>query len=56
MFIEEQNGTLVIANGTFAGNDEYANKINRSSVPSQNMFILSSGGIEDIKTVKLDKI
>lgn len=54
LFIEEQNGTLVISNGTFAGNDEYANKINKSSVPSQNMFIISDRGIEDIKTIKLD--
>lgn len=54
LFIEEQNGTLVISNGTFAGNDEYANKVNKSSVPSQNMFIISDRGIEDIKTIKLD--
>ena len=56
LFIEEQNGMLVISNGTFAGNDEYANKINKSSVPSQNMFIISQNGIEDIKTIKLDEI
>lgn len=56
LFIEEQNGTLVISNGTFAGNDEYANKINKSSVPSQNMFIISEYGIEDIKTIKLDTV
>lgn len=56
LFIEEQNGTLVISNGTFAGNDEYSNKINRFSVPSQNMFIVSNRGIEDIKTIKLDII
>ena len=54
LFIEEQSGTLVIANGTFAGNDEYANKLNKYSVPSQNMFIISQYGIEDIKTIKLD--
>lgn len=54
LFIEEQNGTLVVSNGTFAGNDEYANKINKSSIPSQNMFIISEYGIEDIKTIKLD--
>ena len=56
LFIEEQNGTLVISNGTFAGNDEYANKINKSSIPSQNMFIISNRGIEDIKTIKLDVV
>lgn len=54
VFIEEQNGTMVIANGSFAGNDEYSNKIRKTSVPSQNMFIISENGIEAIKTVKLD--
>jgi predicted phosphodiesterase len=54
VFVEEQNGTLVISNGTFAGNDEYANRINKTSVPSQNIFIVSENGIEDIKTIKLN--
>lgn len=54
LFMEEQNGTLVIANGSFAGNDEYSNKLHKSSTPSQNIFIISDRGIEDIKTVKLD--
>lgn len=54
VFVEEQNGTMVIANGSFAGNDEYSNKIRKTSVPSQNMFIISENGIEAIKTVKLD--
>ena len=54
VFIEEQNGTMVVANGSFAGNDEYANKIRKTSTPSQNMFIISENGIEAIKTIKLD--
>lgn len=54
VFIEEQNGTMVIANGTLAGNDEYANRLRKTSTPSQNVFIISDNGIEDIKTIKLD--
>jgi hypothetical protein len=54
VFIEEQNGTMVIANGSFAGNDEYSNKIRKTSVPSQNIFIISENGIEAVKTIKLD--
>lgn len=54
VFVEEQNGTLVISNGTFAGNDEYANRLRKTSIPSQNVFIISENGIEDIKTIKLD--
>ena len=54
IYIEEQNGTLVIANGTFAGNDEYSNKLRKTSIPSQNMFIVSEKGIEEIKPIRLN--
>ena len=56
VFIEEQDGTLVIANGSFAGSDEYSNKLRKSSHPSQNLISISENGIDSIKTVKLDNV
>ena len=56
VFVEEQDGTFVIANGSFAGNDEYSNKLRKSSYPSQNLILISENGVESIKTVKLDKV
>lgn len=53
IYIEEQNGTMVISNGSFAGNDEYSNKLRKTSMPSQNLFLISSSGIEMIQPIKL---
>lgn len=53
LYIEEQNGTLVISNGSFAGNDEYSNKLRKTSNPSQNIFIIDKEGIRNIIPIKL---
>ena len=37
----EVHGTYVYMNGTFAGNDEYANNGRNTSNPSQNLFIIN---------------
>lgn len=52
LYIEEQNGTLVIANGTLAGNDEFCNKLRKTSIPSQNIIEISENGIEVIKPIR----
>ncbi|MBO7695882.1 MAG: metallophosphoesterase family protein [Methanobrevibacter sp.] len=53
LYFEEQNGTLVASNGSFAGNDEYSNKLRKTSNPSQNIFIVNKDGINTIIPIKL---
>lgn len=53
IYIEEQNGTLVVSNGSLAGNDEYSNKLRKTSYPSQNIFIIDKEGIREIIPIKL---
>jgi hypothetical protein len=39
--VDEQNETVVVANGSLMGTDEYAKKLRKSSKPSQNLIVVS---------------
>ena len=44
---DEQNETVVISNGSLMGTDSYAEKLRLSSVPSQNLIIVSEKSVCD---------